>query len=449
VVGVRRRTPRRRHRPPPDAVLRLLAARAATDAATAPDHVHLRPRWQPDRDAALDGRPDDHPALGDARAAAARRDRGRRQGLLRAPRRRRRRRLPSGVDRPRRAGDCAGRFDDHAAAREERLRGPVRGGSRDRCRDLRGPAPDVGAEGAREPAGDQGRARVHQGPDPRQVPQHRLLRSGRVRGAGRGADVLPEGRARPHGQRVGPPRRDDPEPLVLRPRGAGGRGPRTAELRPRADGGRGLPLARARGEARRQGHQGGSDRGRTELPRQARVLPRLHAAGTDRSVRRRAGLQRRTAGDDDARLGDAGVCGGGRREPPQRSGRPRGCAGGDRSEGRGRPRDVRRPELRDVEGEPRDRRRRLRAAGRVGVQAVHACRGDGEGLLAGLTVERTVSDHDPGPGVLHGRRAVGAVERERLGERDLHPALGDHALGEHGVRAGRVRGHPESDRGRR
>ncbi len=47
-----------------------------------------------------------------------------------------------------------------------------------------GPAADVRAEGSREPARDQGRARVHQGPDPGQVPQHRLLRS-RARTASR------------------------------------------------------------------------------------------------------------------------------------------------------------------------------------------------------------------------------------------------------------------------
>ena len=51
--------------------------------------------------------------------------------------------------------------------------------------------------------------------------------------------------------------------------------------------------------------------------------------------------------------------------------------------------------------------------------------------------------------MLHGRSTVGALERERLGERDVHAALGDHSLGEHGVRAGRVRGHPEGDRRRR
>ena len=40
------------------------------------------------------------------------------------------------------------------------------------------PPRTLGQKVSREPAGDQGRARVHQGPDPRQVPQHRLLRSG-------------------------------------------------------------------------------------------------------------------------------------------------------------------------------------------------------------------------------------------------------------------------------
>ena len=114
-------------------------------------------------------------------------------------------------------------------------------GSRDRCGDLRGPAADARAEGAREPARDQGRARVHQGPDPGQVPEYRLLRPRRVRRPGRGADVLPQGRVRALGARIRAARRHDPEPLVLRPDRAGGGGARAAELRPRADGLRGLP----------------------------------------------------------------------------------------------------------------------------------------------------------------------------------------------------------------
>ena len=102
-----------------------------------------------------------------------------------------------------------------------------------------------------------------------------------------------------------------------------------------------------------------------------------------------------------------------------------------------------------VSGEPRDRRRRIGPAGRVGVQGVHARRRDGAGLRPQRALERAVADHDRGPRVLHERTAVGALERERLGERDLHAALGDEPLGEHGLRAGRLRGDARGDRGRR
>ena len=278
VVGVRRRAPRGSDRPAADAVLHLLPARAARNASAAADHLHLRPRGQPDRHAALDGRPHDHPALGHVPAAAEGGDRGRGPGLLRPPRHRRHRDLPRGVDRPGLRRDRAGRLDAHAAAREERLRRPVRGGPRDGRGDLRRAAAHGRAEGAREPARDQGRARVHQGRDPGQVPEHRLLRPRRVRRPGGRADVLPQGRVRAVGARVGAAGWHDPESLLLRPGRARARGDGTAELRPAADGVRGLPDARARRAAGGQEDQGRPDRGRPELPRQARLLPRLHAA---------------------------------------------------------------------------------------------------------------------------------------------------------------------------
>ena len=133
-------------------------------------------------------------------------------------------------------------------------------GSEDRRRDLRGPAEDARAEGAREPARDQGRARVHQGRDPGQVPEHGLLRPRRVRRPGGRADVLPEGRVRALGARVGAARRHGPEPLVLRPGRARAGGEGAARLRPRADGVRGVSHRRARGPARGPAGQGGPDR---------------------------------------------------------------------------------------------------------------------------------------------------------------------------------------------
>ena len=437
-MGVRRRAPRCRDRPAADAVLRLLAARAPQDAPAAADHLHLRPRRQPDRDPALDGGPDDHPALGHAAPAPARGDRRRGQGVLPAPRHRRHRDLPRRVDRPRLGPDRPGRLDADPAARQERLRGSVLRGSQDRRRDLRGPAAHARAEGAREPARDQGRARVHQGRDLGQVPEYRLLRPRRVRRPGGRADVLPEGRFRALGARVGAARRHGPEPLVLRPGRARAGSDRAAELRPRADGVRGVPHRRARGPARGPSDQGEPHRCRPELPRQARLLPRLHAARSDLDVRRGPGVQRRAAGHDHARSADAALCRGGGRQPAAHAGRSRGGGRRDRSPQRRRPRDVRGEELRGLEGEPRDRRRRFGAAGGLGVQAVHARDRDRAGLLVELALERPGLDHDPGPRVLHGRRALAALERGRRGERRLHAAAGDGVLREHRLRAGRV-----------
>ena len=166
--------------------------------------------------------------------------------------------------------------------------------------------------------------------------------------------------------------------------------------------------AAARGPA----DQGEPDRGRPELPRQARLLPRLHAARPHRRVHRGAvfggGLQVTTTLDPQMqRYAEQAVAN--RLDTP---GDPAAAlvaidprTGGVRG-------DVRREELQRVEGEPRDRRRRFGPPGGLGVQAVHARHRDRAGLLAGLALVRPRHDHDPRPRLLHGRRAVGALERE-------------------------------------
>ena len=156
------------------------------------------------------------------------------------------------------------------------------------------------------------------------------------------------------------------------------------------------------------------------------------------TLRRGPGVQRRAAGHDHARSADAALCRGGGRQPAAHARRSRGGGRRDRSPQRRRPRDVRGEELRGLEGEPRDRRRRFGAAGGLGVQAVHARDRDRAGLLVELALERAGLDHDPGPRLLHGRRALAALERGRRGERRLHAAAGDGVLREHRLRAGRV-----------
>ena len=217
------------------------------------------------------------------------------------------------------ARDRAGRFDPDPAAREERLRRPVletirtRGSRRTWSRRGRS------GEGAREPARDQGRARVHQGPDPRQVPEHGLLRSRRVRRPGRRADVLPEGRVRAHGassRRCSPAWSRAPRSTTRSSTSRTARsGATTSSSRWRP---RGTSPQSARPSSRRRPIKVDPDRGRPELPRQARVLPRLHATRPDSTLRRGAGVRRRAAGHDDARPRDAALRGGGRREPPAR-----------------------------------------------------------------------------------------------------------------------------------
>ena len=83
----------------------------------------------------------------------------------------------------------AGRLDDHRAAREERLRRLLLD-RRERRADLRPAAAFGPGEDPRGAARGEARATARQGPDPRDLPQHGLLRARRLRGRGRRADVL-------------------------------------------------------------------------------------------------------------------------------------------------------------------------------------------------------------------------------------------------------------------
>ena len=122
-------------------------------------------------------RPGDARRDGQGAAARGHRDRGR--ALLRA-RRVRRPRHPPGAHPQHREGPARrGRLDDHPAVRP-------RG-------DARQPE-ELQAQAARGRDGDAARGALLEEDDPRALPQHRLLRERRLRRAGRGPDVLRQGR---------------------------------------------------------------------------------------------------------------------------------------------------------------------------------------------------------------------------------------------------------------
>ena len=98
--------------------------------------------------------------------------------VLRAPRRRPRRLGARAVQERRRRRDLARRQHDHAAARQEHVE--------------REPEARPEDQGARGGHGDAARARADEEPDPRGLPEPRLLRERRVRRAGRGRALLPE-----------------------------------------------------------------------------------------------------------------------------------------------------------------------------------------------------------------------------------------------------------------
>ena len=115
----------------------------------------------------------------------------------------------------------AGWFDHHPAARQERV---VELGTRLR--------PQAQGDPARHPA----RGAALEGPDPREVPQHRLLRLGCLWRSGRGRDVLGRRRRLARLRRGGHARRAHREPGLLRSPLASRGGLRTAPAGPRAHG---------------------------------------------------------------------------------------------------------------------------------------------------------------------------------------------------------------------
>ena len=146
------------------------------------------------------------------------RDRG--QALLLPPRRRPPRDHPRRVRRRRGRNDRRRWVHDHAAAREAALRGRRR---------------DVPAQDRRGAAGLAARGSAHEGPDPHEVPEHGVLRAGRVRHPGGRALVLRDRREGPDAVAVRAARRSDPRAERLRSVRPPGPRSRAAQQRPASD----------------------------------------------------------------------------------------------------------------------------------------------------------------------------------------------------------------------
>ena len=163
-------------------------------------------------------------SAGDLALDEARDRRGRGQALLRAPRRRRPRHGACALGRRHASRRRAGRLDDHAAVRQERLPDEQ---EVDRPQALRG--------GARLAA----RAEVDEGPDPHRVPEHDLPRQPRLRRRAGEPRLLQAQREDADPGRGRPARGDPRGPEPLRPGGA----PRRREGPPQSRPARPLPAA--------------------------------------------------------------------------------------------------------------------------------------------------------------------------------------------------------------
>ncbi len=230
------------------------APRQPQDATALAAHHDPRRRGRHDRHGLLTrphgGGPQGHlavPAEGD------RRDRGR--PLLRA-----RRGRPEG--RPARAEQeraerrgRRGRLHAHPAVREERLRG---GGRRRPDEGRPGHPADPRPQDPRTEVRDPGRGGAGQEEDPRELPEHHVLRPAGVRRRGRGPALLLQVREEPEGPGGRAPRRYRPVALALRPRQRRGRGHQAAQHRARPHGRRRrhLPGGGRRGQEEAAGPEG-------------------------------------------------------------------------------------------------------------------------------------------------------------------------------------------------
>ena len=183
----------------------------------------------PGRLAEPDGRPADHGARA---RPVGRPGRGEPQ-LLHRPRHLAEGHHPGRVEQRARRRP-AGRLDDHPAVREERLH---------RRR------PHVQAEVPGAVRHDQAGPAVLEGPDPRVVPEHDLLRPRRVRHPGRVPGLLRQARVEADGRRGRRARLQHPVAGALRPAGAPGGGEGPLALRAQRHGHHAEAVRRGRGEA--------------------------------------------------------------------------------------------------------------------------------------------------------------------------------------------------------
>ena len=139
--------------------------------------------------------------VADPRLDPRRRGRDRGPALLPAPRDRRSRDHPGLLREPPGRDDRGGRLDDHPAAREE----PVHGRRPDARSQAERGLPRLAARGP-----------ALEGGDPHPLPEHRVLRTGGLRRAGRRPDVLRRRRPRSHPRAVRAARGSDHQPRALR-----------------------------------------------------------------------------------------------------------------------------------------------------------------------------------------------------------------------------------------
>ena len=256
-----RRRRARSDRPALRREVRQHALQPAREQPAAEDH-DLRPRRRDaDRHAVQPG-PGADPVEQGSRLPAGRADRHRGPPVLQPPRRGHPRLDPVAVQHRHRRGH-AGRLDaDHAVRQADPLLPGRRQQGQAAGRDLAEHQPQDRGRQVR-PLLRGNPARV-EGPDPRQLPQHRVLRRALVRHPDRRPDLLQQERAGPLARRVRPARRSAPRAERIRPvpAPAGREGPprrRAAEPRRRRQV-EAVDRQRADGEADRAGDPGAAAR---------------------------------------------------------------------------------------------------------------------------------------------------------------------------------------------
>ena len=314
-----------------------------------------------------------------------------------------------------------------------------------RDRYLRAPAPTLSRKLQEACLATQLEQRHSRRADPAGLPRRRLLRPPRLRGAGRGRDLLLAAGRPPDDGAGGAARRAPAGTHRVRPARASRRGaPAPARgARRAARFGGDLGAARSGGRPR----LAASAARRALRRRRAAALLRVRPARADREGRALARDARRAERAHDARPAHAalGDC------FDRSLARPARPAG--RRAGRDRPVDGR--DSRDVRrgagpsGSGVQPREPVAPAGGQHVQDVHAGGGDGGGHPAPVGVAGAARADDLRSALHERHGAVGRAQLRRRGAGHDVAAAGDRVLGEHDLRAGRHEGRPAGHRERR